>query len=143
MQCHTTSMGCWEINSHKPEHDGYIRISRNGKRYRAHRYIYEQYKGPIPIGYFVCHSCDNPLCINPKHLWVGTNSQNIIDAYKKGRFHKRTKGTKLTLEQATNLKKELKNTTGIGSLTRLALKYNIHISTACEIRKGKNWKHAI
>ena len=51
----------------------------------AHRASYEQFKGNIEKGLFVCHTCDNGICINPDHLFLGTNSDNQKDAYRKGR----------------------------------------------------------
>lgn len=58
--------------------------SRNMK---AHRFSYEIYKGPIPSGKLVCHSCDVKLCVNPDHLWIGTQKENIRDCMNKNRAY--------------------------------------------------------
>jgi hypothetical protein len=60
---------------------------------RAHRWAYEKFFGPIPDGLIVMHTCDNPPCVNPLHLKVGTQGENIRDARDKGRlFYQSTRG---------------------------------------------------
>lgn len=55
------------------------------KMTNVHRLMYERTVGPIPIGMFVCHTCDNPPCCNPQHLWLGTPHDNMVDKVRKGR----------------------------------------------------------
>lgn len=65
--------------------DGYGKIYVNGKHTRCHVLSYLLFVGDVPKGMFVCHHCDNPSCINPKHLFVGTHTANMHDMLKKGR----------------------------------------------------------
>lgn len=75
---------CWPwMGGKKP--DGYGSFWLNGGNALAHRFAYEQSRGPIPLGYLVMHSCDNPPCCNPAHLSVGTNDDNMADMVAKGR----------------------------------------------------------
>lgn len=81
--------GCIEwIGGKDP--NGYGRFSLSGKGDYAHRASYEIFKGPIPTGLCVCHKCDNPRCVNPDHLWLGTQTENIKDRDAKGRHKKRS-----------------------------------------------------
>ena len=74
---------CWIWIGCKSAGYGAFRVNR--KNIRAHRFSYELYKGKIPSKLLVCHSCDNPICVNPSHLWLGTNLDNQKDCIKKGR----------------------------------------------------------
>lgn len=80
--------GCWYWLGHVCK-DGYgqITIRTDDNRYtsKAHRIAYQICKGDIPKGMYVLHSCDNPRCVNPDHLSVGTQKDNIKDMFQKGR----------------------------------------------------------
>ena len=67
---------------------GYGQTSFFGKQKRATRYIYEVLHGPIPEGFYVCHTCDRPSCVRDEHLFLGTAQDNAQDASQKGRLHK-------------------------------------------------------
>ena len=78
---------CWEWLAYKNE-GGYGYFRSNKKHTRAHRYAYEHYKNndqPIPNNLCVCHHCDNPGCVNPNHLFLGTYKDNAQDKSRKGR----------------------------------------------------------
>jgi hypothetical protein len=88
---------CWEWqNATNNIGYGMFRWS-TGKMRTAHRASYELHKGPIPTGLSVCHSCDNPKCVNPDHLWVGTRKDNYDDMVSKGRRYVHPKGFKHAL----------------------------------------------
>lgn len=77
---------CWLWLGSKNE-GGYGRVMINGKKKGTHRVVWElTFKAVIPAGYFACHHCDNPPCVNPKHIFIGTNKDNMLDAMKKGRL---------------------------------------------------------
>lgn len=64
---------------------GYGSMMVDGKAYRAHRWAYERFVGPIPEGLFACHKCDVRNCVNPDHIFIGTNADNVRDMVAKGR----------------------------------------------------------
>lgn len=81
---------CWAWTGSKDEH-GYGKLSYGGRdykaEYKAHRMSYEMRFGPIASGMVICHTCDNPSCVNPNHLFEGTQADNTQDASRKGRLN--------------------------------------------------------
>lgn len=77
--------GCWEWQGTLLINEFYGVVCFQGKRYRAHRLSYSHHVGEIPEGKIVCHHCDNPKCINPDHLYAGTNQDNSNDMVSRGR----------------------------------------------------------
>lgn len=138
--------GCWEWKGVK--RNGYGRTitgSRtDGTRHTvsAHRLSYETWNGPIPEGYEVCHRCDNPACINPEHLFIGTRQDNVDDRKKKGRNvikvgeeQPRSKLTKKDVKDA-RWERVYKGT----SFQKLANKYCVNKRTMQNAINGTTWK---
>lgn len=127
---------------------GRAMVSVDGQRRGVTRIVWEQNKGPIPKGVYVCHSCDNIRCVNPEHLWLGSPSENAIDMVNKGRNRPKkgqaAKGeangnAKLTESQVREIRKRY---AGGGVTYRvLAKEYGIAWFTAASIIKRRNWKH--
>ena len=77
--------GCW-IWTGSTSSWGYGKIGIAGKTIATHRYSWELHNGSIPIGISVLHKCDTPACVNPNHLFLGTQQDNMADASRKGRL---------------------------------------------------------
>jgi len=134
--------GCWLwISSHNKSGYGLLWINRKG--IKAHRIAYTLYKGIIPFGMHVLHRCDNPPCVNPDHLFLGTQTDNNLDRDKKGRNNvargEDTALAKLTTKDVLAIRKSYipyKN-----SSVKLAKKYGVKHSTILNIISNKTWKH--
>lgn len=138
--------GCMEWSGNR-DIAGYGVIRSGGKDepvLKAHRVAWEFTNGPIPDGLFVCHSCDNPPCVRPDHLFVGTVGDNNRDMIAKGRYAKVRPsnrgelhhGAKLSEEQVRRvrvLRAEGKTYTAISDAT------GVNRITACAIIKGRIW----
>ena len=129
---------CWEwIGAKFSSGYGVIRVS--GKSKRSHRVSYELNVGPIPEGMSVLHKCDNPVCVNPVHLFVGTQQDNMKDRGDKGRTAKGEDSgvSKLTRKQVDKIRDEYKNTKTTHA--ELGKKYNICRSQITCVINRKNW----
>jgi len=127
--------GCWEWIGSK--RNGYGLMAR-GKTVTAHRLSYEAYHGGIPRGMVVRHTCDNPSCINPDHLCIGTQQDNVIDRETRGR--RDVKGEQVGTSKLTE-KEVLEIRASDLSLKKLSDKYKVDKSNIWSIRSGKSWKH--
>lgn len=79
-----TETGCWEYQGWCNEW-GYGTMGYRGKTWMVPRLAHVLWKGPIPKGFYICHTCDNPPCANPDHLWAGKSRENLKDCVAKGR----------------------------------------------------------
>ena len=99
---------CWLWTGTQQRNSSYGQFWRKGKLVRPHRFAYEYFVGPIPDGLTIDHLCGVPLCVNPKHLFTGTQSDNVKDMIAKGRaippkphaYGEMAKNASLTKEQA-------------------------------------------
>jgi len=136
---------CWKWTGAK-DNLGYGRfgVDAENRSILAHRIAYELTHGAIPEGMIVCHSCDNPSCVNPAHLWLGTMSDNSQDMIKKGRgrnntpegeAHPMAKLSNSDVREIVALRKQ-----GL-ALNAIALQFNVRAPTIHKIVTGKNWTH--
>lgn len=133
------SHDCWEWTAHRT-HDGYGRFTlRHGVPRMAHRVAYELTHGTIPDGLLVCHRCDNPACVRPAHLFLGTNNDNMRDMVAKGRGHAGIRNIRAKLTP-TQVKEIRTRATGKwGEQSRLGREYGVDHSTIARIIKGQTW----
>jgi hypothetical protein len=106
---------------------------------QAHRVAYEVGVGTIPTGLQVLHSCDNPSCCNPAHLFIGTNGDNHADKLRKGRQSRgeRTGTARLTAEAVRHIRSRF----GRDSDGTIARSYSVTPETIRKVRLGLNWRH--
>lgn len=131
--------GCW-IWQRAKHRQGYGHLSYERRPQLAHRVAWIVFKGKIPKKSKVCHKCDVPSCVNPDHLFLGTQKENMKDAYDKGRMIDRKLGrrrNKLTYDQVLEIKKL--NAQGI-SRKELENKFNVKKTCIAKILRGDSWK---
>ena len=135
--------GCWEWQGDRTT-KGYGQFWLNRGRVYAHRAVWSViHQREIPSGYQICHTCDNPSCYNPAHLWLGTNADNQRDMDRKGRRklsvvagdqHGMAKLTSQDVDDIFSMRQE-------GMLqSEIAKKKGIHQAHVSDILNGKVWK---
>jgi hypothetical protein len=117
--------------------NGYGVINVNGRITNAYRVAWELAKGPIPDGMWVLHTCDNRRCVNPDHLWLGTQQDNIGDMVGKLRHNHgaRNARSKLTAKQVRLIRLMS------GTQAEIAACFGVSDATICRVLSGRFWKH--
>ena len=132
---------CWPWKASTDRHGyGYFRL--DGGMRKAHRVAYELTHGPIPDGQVVRHRCDNPGCVNPGHLELGTQADNVRDRDERKRrappAGANNGRAKLTAEQVAEIR--ARYSTGYIAQADLARAYGVSHATIHAIVRGKGWK---
>lgn len=132
---------CWEWTASKNK-DGYGKFYWDGKHVTAHRVSFVLHGGVLTEGKnFVCHHCDNPACVNPKHLFAGSAQDNVLDMIAKGRKPS-VRGEKIASSQLTEKQvKEILSLPAHLTNTGIAARYNVQDECIGKIRRGERWKH--
>ena len=132
---------CWFWRASRLK-GGYGIIGISGKNRLAHRVSYELHHGPIPEGMLVLHSCDNPSCVNPAHLHLGTQADNMREKAERGRASRlcgeKHGSSKLKEVEVRDI--HLKHANGV-SRKQLAEMFSVHVSVISKILNRKIWKH--
>ena len=139
--------GCWEWQA-STFSNGYGQFKVANKTFRSHRWSYQHYLGAITDGMFVCHKCDNKRCVNPDHLFLGNQQDNMDDMKSKGRQSLGVRNNRAILnEETVRLIKQFLVRHPVqmgrngGQCNFLSRWFGIHRVTITNISAGYNWKH--
>lgn len=129
--------GCWHFSGSNNGRNQYARISYKGSLMYAHRAAYLHFVGDIVDGMQVCHYCDNPPCVNPAHLFLGTPKANTQDMLAKGRacVGEHRPDAKLTENQVRDIRMDTR------PYKQIALDYGICPQNVERIKNRKSWRH--
>ena len=131
--------GCW-LWLRSRRGTGYGQVWFRGTNWFAHRASWEIFKGEIPKGSLVLHSCDTPLCVNPKHLFLGSVADNVKDRdnKKRGAFGERNGRAKITPKDVVKIRKMRRS--GLYTLEQIGGLYGLSASHTYAIANGLSWK---
>ncbi len=143
---------CWEwagfVNSKRPRGKEYGTVVFDKVKWRTHRYAYFSHYKVHPGEMLVCHTCDNPPCCNPAHLFLGTTQTNALDKFAKGRGYRQTAefcvrgeaqgSAKLTADIVRTMRNRYQNGESVAALAR---EYGVADVTADRAIHRRNWKH--
>lgn len=131
--------GCW-LWTGRERSCGYGRMSVANRTELAHRLAYKLFRGSIPLGLSVCHRCDQPACVNPAHLFLGTHADNMRDKAEKGRapLGERNGSARLTATQVRRIR--ARRASG-ATLRELAGEYGVTMAAISLIALRRKWRH--
>ena len=129
---------CWLWTGYTNQ-DGYGRIMASGGPVTTHRLSWEIANGPIPDGMCVCHKCDNPPCVRPSHLFLGTQIKNIKDRDKKDRVAHGVNSYRHKLSPEKVLRMRAMRNSGMGYL-EIGEAFGVNDSAAWKAVNGSNWR---
>ncbi len=135
---------CWVWTKHKFD-SGYGRIMVSGHLWRAHRCSWLLHNGDIPDGMCVLHKCDNPICVNPGHLFLGTSPENTEDMVEKGR---QAKGeghwkARLTEEAVLEIRRTYRRGSPVWGAIPMGVRHGISKETILDIVHNRTWKYLL